>query len=81
MADKEITLGMIMSHIQHMETRILNKMSYMQTSIDSMDKRIDRNHRNLTFQIDAIDKRLDDIEIEQLPKRVSAIEHHLGLAV
>ncbi len=35
---------------------------------------MDRMERNLTAQIDGIDKRLDEIEIENMPKRVTALE-------
>lgn len=72
MAD-EITLGTIMEHLQALEMR-------MNKRFDNVDGRIDRLERNLTRQIEAIDKRLDAVEIEQLPKRVSRIEKHLGMA-
>ncbi len=88
MADNEITLGVIMQHMQGMELRLTrriddvdHRLSGLNGRVDNLDKKLDRIYHNLSFQIDAIDKRLDEIEIEQLPKRVTAIERHLGLAV
>ncbi|MBU0766404.1 hypothetical protein KKF55_01290 [Patescibacteria group bacterium] len=43
-------------------------------SIQNNGERIDRLRVNLTGQLDGIDKRLDEIEIEQIPKRIKVLE-------
>lgn len=84
MAEENITLGMIMSHMHGMESRLHDKMNRIEHRlsgrIDNLENRMNRMEHNLTCQIDAIDKRLDSVEIEELPRRVRRIEEHLGLA-
>jgi len=84
MKDKDITLGTILEHMRGMEQRMTTQLhevdGRLTKRLDSLEVGLDRVHRNLSSQIDAIDKRLDAIEIEYLPKRVSRIEQHLGLA-
>lgn len=83
MKESDITLGTILEHMRGMESRIMAELhetdGRLTKRIDSLEANLVRIHRNLSGQIDQLDKRLDAIEIEELPKRVTRIERHLGL--
>ena len=80
--DDAITPAVLLSHIRVMQSDISSVntiLSALEIRMDNrftqMDQRMDRMEANLTRQIDAIDKRLDAIEIVNLPRRVTALEH------
>ncbi|MBU0766182.1 hypothetical protein KKF55_00115 [Patescibacteria group bacterium] len=85
MEDNEITLKVLLDHIQGMrndltqrmdklEHRLSNRMDGLEKRMDGMEQRMEKRFDQLVFQIDAIDKRLDAVEIEELPKRVTKLE-------
>lgn len=80
MEEQGITLGIILEHLRAMESRIRERFENVEFRLDRVELGQQRLERNLTAQIDAIDKRLDPVEIEHLPKRVTRLEKHCGLA-
>ncbi len=92
MADTDITLKMILEHMQAMRSDLLQRIDdlgkTLSIRIDGLQGQIDGNQRSLQAQINGlerqiatlqvgvenIDKRLDEIKIEELPKRVRALE-------
>jgi len=81
--DQDITLAMILNHMRAMEERLLQRFDAVDHRCKAIDGRFDAvDHRfNLiSTQIENIDQRLDAIEIEDIPKRVTHIKKHLGLA-
>jgi hypothetical protein len=79
---QHITLKHLLIHMQGMEQRLDKKIDGVEQRLDrnidsvkvKLTRRIDSLERNLTMQIDIIDKRLDAIEIENLPRRITALE-------
>ena len=86
--DNDITLAMIMKHMQAMEGRIMQNMQGMElrlrdefrSGLSRLESKVDRNHdivmRNhaqTTLQIDNVDSRLDDLEVVQVPKLKKAV--------
>lgn len=63
----EITLKIVLDHIVAMEQRLTGQLADVKRELKSVET-------NLGRQIQGIDERLDDIEIENLPKRVRALE-------
>ena len=83
--DTEITLKVLLDHIQGMrhdltqrmdnlENSLSNRIDGLEKRMDGMEQRMEIRFDQLVFQIGAIDKRLDAIEIEELPKRVKRLE-------
>lgn len=80
--DNEITLAMILQHMQGMEHRLRTEFRTeigtlrieLKTDISSLSNKVDRHYTLLSGQIDAIDKRLDDVEIVQIPNIWKAIQ-------
>lgn len=70
----DITLEMIMNRLQTMHSTLQGSIDDVTNGVSSLSNRIDVLETNLTRQIDAIDARLDAIEIESLPRRVTALE-------
>ncbi len=67
----KITLKTVLEHMVAMEQRIYDRFEHR---LDNLEKRIALAESNLTYQLDAIDSRLDDLELAELPRRVSLLE-------
>ncbi|MBU0457956.1 hypothetical protein KJ652_05305 [Patescibacteria group bacterium] len=74
--DNDITNRVLLSHMQHHVLRLDNK-------IDAIGKDL-KEFRNefkiFAHGVDELDDRVQDIEIENLPKRMSRVEKKLSLA-
>jgi hypothetical protein len=69
-----ITNRVLLEHMQAMRHAIEMRMDRMEKRID----RLDGNVRLIFIQISNIDERLDEIELEELPRRVTALERKSG---
>ena len=84
MKDDDITPKVLLDHMRAMEDRIMKEIQGIRVDVQSIDQRLcrveiclDRVEKKLTListQIQNIDERLDVIEIEELPRRVVAVE-------
>lgn len=70
----DITLEMIMNRLQGMQSTLQASIDDVRNGVSSLSNRIDVLETNLSRQIDGIDTRLDAVEIETLPRRVTALE-------
>jgi len=77
----EITLKTVLEHIAAMEQRLSGRLGgvetrlgEVETRLGGVERRIEALDASLSQQIDGIDKRLDEVEIEQLPKRMAVVE-------
>ena len=70
----EITLKTVLEHIAAMEQRLSGRLGGVETRLGGVERRIEALDASLSQQIDGIDKRLDEVEIEQLPKRMAVVE-------
>ena len=69
----EITVAMLLQHMQKMEGRILSRFEQTDVRITKLETKIDHNHLIVTTQLDNIDARLDDLEVVQVPALKKAV--------
>jgi len=78
MTNWDITPKILLEHMQAMRIELVGKMDRLESRVDTLEirltSRIEGVERRLTRQIDMIDQHLDAIEIENLPKRIAALE-------
>lgn len=80
--NNDITPNILLEHLRQMEGRLGSKIDAvrdeLKADIGDLRHRVDRLERNLSGQIGTIDQRVDAIEIENLPRRVRALEQTVG---
>jgi predicted nuclease with TOPRIM domain len=77
-ADPEITPKVLLDHLQAMSQSLREEIRAVRADVRQVGERVDRVERNLTAQIDALDRRLDELEVQTLPRRVTALEAKVG---
>jgi hypothetical protein len=91
----EITSAVLLDHMRGMENRLAGRIDALESDVGGIrsdmknfEKKVDgkfevvnRKLEIMNIGIDNIDKRLDAVEIENLPRRVTKIERHLGIGV
>jgi len=74
--DEGITLRIVLSHIQHHVHRLEKKID----NIDGKLTKFNDNFKEFAHGVDELDDRVQDIENENMPKRLKRIESNLSLA-
>ncbi len=75
MTDEQgITLGVILQHMQGMERRITERFEGRFNGIDRRLGRLERKTDLMSVQIGNMYETLNAIDVENLPKRVTALE-------
>ncbi len=69
----DITVAMLLQHMQDMEGRIISRFDHTDARIAKLETKVDHNHLIVTTQLDNIDARLDDIEVVQVPALKKAV--------
>lgn len=78
--DKEITLRLVLSHIQYHAIRLDQKIDLEVGSVKKELKDFRQDFNEFAHGVDDLDDRVQDIENENLSKRMKRVEHKIGMA-
>ena len=67
MADTDITLRDVITHMQGMEQRLSREIASVRLDLTALEVKVDRGFALIQMQLHNIDERLDDIEVVQIP--------------
>ena len=77
--DEEITLKMVMEHLGKMKYDLEQKVEKEVGSLACELREFRQEFRDFSKGVDDLDDRVQDIESEQLPKRMKRVEVQVGI--